>query len=73
MSHLAHNMSMHVSEADKPRVQSQHLLKELAQKSLKHIPGSAALLEKHFNTDPIQPELKKQKPVNLVMHLAHHR
>ena len=66
-------MNLHVSEADTPRVQSQHLLKELAQKSLKHIPGSAPLIEKHFSTDPIQPELKETKPINLVMHLAHHR
>jgi hypothetical protein len=71
--HLANNLSLHVAEADTPRVQSQHLLRELALKSMKHIPGSASLIEKHFNTDPIQPELKETKPINLVMHLTHHR
>jgi hypothetical protein len=48
-------------------------MKELAQKALKHIPGSAPLIEKHFSTDAITPELREKKPINLVMHLTHHR
>ena len=67
------NLNFHHAEADKPRIDSQNLLKELAEKSLKHIPGSAALIDKHFNQDRIKPELKEPKPVNLVMHLVHDR
>ena len=70
---LVHNMSIHTAEADKPRVESQHLMKELALKALKNIPGSAPLIKKHFSTDAITPELREPKPINLVMHLAHHR
>ena len=67
------NLNFHHAEADKPRIDSQNLLKELAEKSLKHIPGSAALIDKHFNQDRIKPELKEARPVNLVMHLVHDR
>ena len=67
------NLNFHQAEAEKPRVDSQHLLKELAQASLKHIPGSAALIDKHFNQERIKPELKEAKPINLVMHHAYNR
>ena len=67
------NLNFHHAEAGRARVDSQKALKELAQASLKHIPGSAALIEKHFNQGRIKPELKAPKPINLVMHLGHNR
>ena len=68
------NLNFHHAEAGKPRVDSHQMLKELAHASLKHIPGSEAIIDKHFNQDQrIKPELRDPKPINLVMHHTYNR
>ena len=51
-----------------PRISQKHLLKSFAEKALAHVPGSAQVIEKHFNTDLIRPELIPAKPVDMIMH-----
>ena len=62
-----HNNLSH-TVVDHPKISSAHLVKELAYQALKHVPGAKPLLDKHFNTDLIQPELRPKRPQNLMMH-----
>ena len=67
------NLNFHPAEARTARIDSHTRLEELATVALKHIPGSAKLIEKHFSTAGIEPELKEEKPINLVMYHTPHR
>lgn len=65
------NLNLNHAEADKPTVSSRHMLQSLAEKALKHIPGSANVIEQHFSSKPIVPGIKNPKPINLIMHMPH--
>ena len=43
-------------------------MEQLARAALKNVPGSQAVLNKHFNKGLIKPEIKTKKIENLVMH-----
>ena len=62
------SQNLHHSAAYEPRVSNKTLLKSLAKAAFKNIPNSQQVIEKHFNTAPIQPELLPPKPKNLVFH-----
>ena len=68
-----HALNFHHAEAHTPQIDNQTLLENLAKTALKHIPGSATLIDKHFSTEKIKPELKEKKIVNLVMYQTPHR
>ena len=68
-----HALNFHHAEAHTPQIDNQNLLESLARTALKHVPGSAKLIDKHFSTDRIKPELKEEKIVNLVMYHTPHR
>ena len=65
------NLNFHAAQAETPRVSSTHMLKSLAEKALKHIPGAAEAIQKSFSTTPIVPEIQPKKPMNLVYHMPH--
>ena len=62
------SQSLHPSAAYEPRVSNKILLQSLAKAAFKNIPNSQQVIEKHFNTEAIQPELLPPKPKNLVFH-----
>ena len=65
------NLNFHAAQAEIPRVSSTHMLKSLAEKALKHIPGAQEVIQRSFSTSPIVPEIKAKKPMNLVYHMPH--
>ena len=67
-----HALNLHPSQVGTPRISATHLVKQLAEQSLKHVAGSEGAIRRAFSTDPIVPELIPDPPVNLVMHLNHH-
>ena len=62
------NQNIGHAAAGEPKVTSSHLVEQLARAALKNVPGSEAVLNKHFNKGLIKPEIKTKKIENLVMH-----
>ena len=58
-------------EGDAPRISSQHLLKQLATQSMKHIAGASNVIDRVFSTKAVPNEIKSEKPINLVLHMGH--
>ena len=67
----AQEQNLHPASGYEPRITSKHLLKTFAEKALANVPGSKAVIDKHFNTDLIKQELKPPKVIDLLMHLGH--
>ena len=67
----AQEQNLHPAAGYEPRITQKHLLQSFAQKALANVPGAKAVIDKHFNTSLLRPELKPAKPIDLVMHLGH--
>ena len=63
-------LNQHVAEGYKARIGQHQHLKAIAESALKHVPGSQALIDKHFGTQLYPQGLTQPKPINLVMHHA---
>lgn len=67
----AQEQNLNHAAAYEPRISQKHLLKSFAEKALANVPGSQQVIDKHFNTELIKPELNPPKPIDLVMHLGY--
>ena len=65
------NLNFHHAQADTPRVSSSNLVKDLATKALKHIPGGVEAISKAFSKAAIPVDIPPHKNINLVMHMGH--
>ena len=61
----------HHQEGFRPRIGSRKNLRRLAQAALKNIPGTQELIQKHFDTIPVKPELTPVPQRNLIMHTGY--
>ena len=68
-----HALNFHPAQAHTAQIDDRSLLESLSKVALKHVPGSATLIDKHFSTEGIKPEIKEEKVINLVMYHTPHR
>jgi len=72
-SHHAH-LDLNHSAGYEPRVTSEHLLKSLAERALRNIPGSKQVIDRTFNRGPINDphRILPSKPINQIFHGGHY-